>query len=244
MNELDVMKHAKSYIDLMARGIDPLTGNEIPENDTLNNVRLSRCLFYVSDILRQVIENGGVVKRNNNRRNKIPFYITNEQLKNYEFSSDPLSVSQITQRINGLIDNEVMKKLRVASITTFLVNSEILKVIETSDGRTQKVPTEYANQLGITTEWRMGQYGEYRVVTYNKDAQQLIIDNINSIISIDYEPPENLVNQWKIWTDEDDAKLTSMYEKNMSAKEIGVELKRSSKAIKSRIRKLGLMSIE
>ena len=31
------------------------------EDDVINNVRISRCLFYVSDVLRQVIENGGVI---------------------------------------------------------------------------------------------------------------------------------------------------------------------------------------
>ncbi len=59
MEELDVMKRAQSYIESLANGKDPLTGNELPDADIVNNVRISRCLFYVSDVLKKVIDNGG-----------------------------------------------------------------------------------------------------------------------------------------------------------------------------------------
>ena len=59
MNDLETMKRAKAYIDMLANGIDPLT-DEIIENDSvINNVRISRCLFYVSDVLGRAIDNGG-----------------------------------------------------------------------------------------------------------------------------------------------------------------------------------------
>ena len=62
MTELEKIEYTKSFIDKLANGINPLDDNPIPENDIANNVRLSRCFFYVSDILRQVIENGGIAK--------------------------------------------------------------------------------------------------------------------------------------------------------------------------------------
>ena len=61
MTELEIMQHAKDYLDKLAKGIDPLTGREVPEGEIINNVRISRCRFYVADVLRQVIENGGVI---------------------------------------------------------------------------------------------------------------------------------------------------------------------------------------
>jgi hypothetical protein len=62
MTELEKMQRAKLYIDKLAGGIDPLTDAEVPGDSVLNNVRLSRCFYYVSDILRQVIENGGTAQ--------------------------------------------------------------------------------------------------------------------------------------------------------------------------------------
>ena len=48
---LDLLKHAKGYIEKLANGINPLTGENIPETDIINNIRISRCLFYVNNIL-------------------------------------------------------------------------------------------------------------------------------------------------------------------------------------------------
>lgn len=51
MTDLEKMQRAKMYIDKLANGIDPLTDSEITDDSVLNHVRISRCLFYVSDIL-------------------------------------------------------------------------------------------------------------------------------------------------------------------------------------------------
>lgn len=59
MTELETMQRAKMYLDKLAQGIDPISGQEIPNDSVLNNVRLARCFFYVSGILDQVIANGG-----------------------------------------------------------------------------------------------------------------------------------------------------------------------------------------
>ena len=40
MTDLEIMQHAKGYLDKLAQGIDPLTGQEVPENDVINNVRI------------------------------------------------------------------------------------------------------------------------------------------------------------------------------------------------------------
>ena len=61
MTELEKMQRAKMYIDKMANGINPIDDVSAADSDMINNVRISRCLFYVSDILRQVIDNNGVI---------------------------------------------------------------------------------------------------------------------------------------------------------------------------------------
>ena len=61
MNELETMQRAKMYIDNLANGVDPLTGEVISDDSVINNVRISRCLFYVSGVLEKVIANGGEV---------------------------------------------------------------------------------------------------------------------------------------------------------------------------------------
>ena len=61
MTDLEIMQRAKMYMDNLAQGIDPISGQEVPNDSVLNNVRLARCFFYVSGVLDQVIANGGRV---------------------------------------------------------------------------------------------------------------------------------------------------------------------------------------
>ena len=35
MTELDIIRHAKDYLDKLAQGIDPLTGQAVPEDDVV-----------------------------------------------------------------------------------------------------------------------------------------------------------------------------------------------------------------
>ena len=53
MTELETMIRAESYIRKMADGINPITNEPAADCDMVNNVRITRCLYYVSDILRQ-----------------------------------------------------------------------------------------------------------------------------------------------------------------------------------------------
>lgn len=182
MTDLEVMQRAKMYIDKLANGINPLDDTAIPEDDVINNVRMSRCLFYVSDVLRQVIENGGRVTAK-----KVPkenFHISFDDIQKFRFSDTPIPISEIARRINELAENENMKQLTHKNITDWLISIEILQIETQADGKNAKRPTIRGNELGITTEVRTGLNRNYTVVLYNRAAQQFIIDNIDSVIAV------------------------------------------------------------
>ena len=109
--ELEMLERAKLYMEKLAQGIDPITDIEAKEDDCINNVRLSRCFFYVADVLGKVIENGGVVAAPRKKAGTIPFTASEDELKNYEFSDSPIALSEIAKRINAVCEKENMKKL-------------------------------------------------------------------------------------------------------------------------------------
>ena len=84
MTELETLQRAKMYIDKLANGINPLDDTPVKYDDIINNVRISRCLFYVSDTLRKVIENGGTVSVPKIR--KQDFDISADEIEKFEFS--------------------------------------------------------------------------------------------------------------------------------------------------------------
>lgn len=244
MTELEIMQHAKVYLDKLANGINPLTDQTVPDSDCINQVRISRCFFYVSDVLRRVIENGGTIGKPEKVK-KQAFSISHETLKNFRLSAKPIPVSEITGRINELIDENTMTKLEYTSITAFLLQSGFLVQTEAADGDMTKTPTEQGNSLGITSEVRVGLYGTYRVTVYNADAQQFILDNIDAIIEINKRKPTPVASkaefQWRVWTSTHDETLVDLFQKNVPVSEIAIILKRTEKGVRARLKRLGLI---
>lgn len=177
--ENEKLLKAKSYLDKLANGINPITNELASENDTINNIHISRCLFYVSDVLRNLIENNNNPQEKKN--SKIPFSVTPQQLADYVFDDNPITVTEITKKLNSLIDTEEMKGIKTTSITNWLIKINMLEYFADENGKNHKIPTENGIQLGITTQERLGMYGSYKVVLYDSNVQQFILDNIDTI---------------------------------------------------------------
>ena len=92
MTELETMHLAKMYLDILAQGIDPITNQEMPDDSTLNNVRLARCFFYVSDVLGHVIANGGMI---GGKPKLQAFTIDVEQLAQVQISQDRFALHSL-----------------------------------------------------------------------------------------------------------------------------------------------------
>lgn len=179
MTELETMQHAKNYIDKLANGIDPLTDEIIKDDSVINNVRISRCLFYVSNVLQDVINNGGVVGRTVKAQKKA-FSITDEQCSKILITQDPVGVSIISKRIGEVLDENV-KTLPAVHIANWLVDNGYL-VENIYSGCKKKVVTPKGEQLGILTIDAVNPQGvPYKKNIYDANAQKFIISNLNKI---------------------------------------------------------------
>ena len=187
MTEIEKIAYAKSYIEQLANGINPLTNQPVPDADSVNNIHISRCLFYVSDILRQVIENGGVAKKKT-RTLKQPFHLSFENRLKFQFSDTPIPITEITKRINDLIDSDKMSKLSYKYIIQWLIELEALSVQTDASGKSVRRPTRMGQDLGISVEQRYGQNGIYSVTVYHLSAQRIILDNLDAIIELSQRP--------------------------------------------------------
>lgn len=185
MTELEKIAHAKQYVEKLANGINPLTDQAVSDSDIINHVKISRCLFYVSDVLRQVIDNGGVAPRKA-KIAKVPFQLDYEMRKDFQYSEVPIPVSEIAKRINLLVQTEEMKKLSYKHIADWLIQAGFLELVTRNGGKTARVPTEEGIHLGITLEKRQGANGPYTVTVYDKSAQQFILDNLDAAIELSH----------------------------------------------------------
>ena len=239
MTELEKIERARMYMDKLANGINPIDDTMAPDEDIINNVRLSRCFFYVSDILRQVIENGGVgATEKPKKEKKEPLQIPFEKRSSFAFSEKPIPASEIARRINDLGDSEKMQKLSYNGIISWLSELGMLTWATAMDGKKTKHPTPSGTEAGILIENRNGSKGPYQVVVYNLNAQHFIIDNLDAVIEAENMDAE-LKN--KPWTLAHEECLVDLYKKGIPLSEIAITLKRNTSSVRSRLKKLGLI---
>lgn len=236
MTELEMINRAKTYIDKLANGVNPLTDEPVSENDIVNNVRISRCFFYISDLLRRFAEGGFPEAAKKGK--KQPFIITEEQRKRFEFSETPISVSEIARRFNAAVNTEGAVQMRYSGITFWLIESGLLSVDRREDGREVKLPTSAGMELGISQEVRSGANGSYTVVVYNENAQRYIVDNIDAILEAE---KLRFKMQGMPWSQAEDEFLEEQAARGIPVYDIALALKRNISSVRARTKKLGLV---
>lgn len=231
-----MINRAKTYIDKLANGVNPLTDEPVSENDIVNNVRISRCFFYISDLLRRFAEGGFPEAAKKGK--KQPFIITEEQRKRFEFSETPISVSEIARRFNAAVNTEGAVQMRYSGITFWLIESGLLSVDRREDGREVKLPTAAGMELGISQEVRSGVNGSYTVVVYNENAQRYIVDNIDAILEAE---KLRFKMQGMPWSQAEDEFLEEQAARGIPVYDIALALKRNISSVRARTKKLGLV---
>lgn len=179
--EKEQLIKVRDHMDLLAMGINPITGEMASQGDVINNPELIRTFHYAAGILGDVIANGGKVRARGSK--KLPFDISDQALAGFQYSDEPIGVTEIGKRINALIDPDEMKPLKVTTITAFMVKTGMLKEVQDGKNR-RKTPTQAGLDAGLTEEQFSGRYGDYSKVLYNREMQQFIIDNMLTIIDI------------------------------------------------------------
>lgn len=238
MTELETLQRAKQYMEKLANGINPLDGTVIADDEVVNNVRLSRCFFYVANVLGQVIDNGGVPVPQQKKQKKQAFALPMEKRAEFAFSDVPIPVSEIAKRINALIDQERMSSLSYRVVRDWLMSVGFLEEVPDGADGTLKRTTVEGEKLGILMDAREGTEGVYYVILYDLAAQHFIMDNLDAILDHEKVKKEN---QGKPWSKEHDDCLVDLYQKGVPVREIAMTLKRNSGGVRARLKKLGLM---
>ena len=180
MTELEIMQRAKMYMDKLARGIDPITDQEVSGDSVLNNVRLARCFSYVSGVLDQVIANGGEVGQ---PVRNTEFSITPEQLAQVRIMDYPVRITEFADAVHQAVGDPRMKKPGVKKITDWLVKKGFMTQITGPDGKTHRIPTDRGLTMGMSTRLRQSRDGEYQAVYYDRNMQRFLLDNLGAILA-------------------------------------------------------------
>ncbi len=119
------------------------------------------------------------------RSEKLPFFLTSEQISSLKMEDEPCKVSEITAKINSLIDPENMRRLKVTTITEWLENIGMLSTYTDPSGSNHRRPTAQGKSMGLSEREFVGRTGKYIAIVYNSEAQQFIFDNIGVLAELD-----------------------------------------------------------
>ena len=191
MTELEKIEYAKSFIDKLANGINPLDETPIPEGDVANHVRLSRCFFYVSSLLQKEIERE---KRKKRKVTPLPFSITQEQLQAFEYTSIPISASAIARKINFIvkeaIEKKEMKRFSYRNINYWLYSIGMIEWRDWENGMRKRFPSAEGEAMGLELQIWESYNKRTPVIYFTEAAQRFITDNIDAVIAAEPSSPQ------------------------------------------------------
>lgn len=175
MIDMEKLVTAKVWIEKLANGINPLNDELVKEDDIINNVHISRCLFYVTEILNEI--KAGIAAKGRGRK---PFFLSSKDAANIHIST-PNGIANFVRLVNGHIPVD-MKPLSAAQVIKWLKKEGLLQEVSKGDGHKTNLPTEKGNSIGINIEVQRNSEGlDYQRVVYGVDAQRFLLNNIESI---------------------------------------------------------------
>lgn len=178
INDYEKIEKAKIVLQKIAKGVDPLTGEMIKEDSFLNDPRIVRCFYFVTEILDKLI-NGAYGKSTNKLAD---FVITSEQKSKVVFPDGKIGVNEFSRCVNQCIDFNASKKLSGVELNKRLKKMGILSEEGTADGKTRTVTNEKSAGYGFEMEKRTFKGAEYEMVLINDTGKKYLLDNIETIM--------------------------------------------------------------
>lgn len=179
---VDILKlrTAQEWLEKLANGINPLTSQPVREDDIINNVHISRCLFFVREMLDKIEELENLETETRGRRRRKPFWMTTSEAEKIVIS-DSCGIAQFTRTVNELVPAD-MRPLSVSTVIKWLRNNGYLYEVTKGDKHKTNLPTENGIKLGITVWTQQNSEGqEFQKVLYDVSAQRFMLSNIESI---------------------------------------------------------------
>ena len=205
MNKRQIIQHAKNYLDLLAAGVDPISRESAAGDSVVSQPQMQKCFQFVSDILREVLENDGLVLLdmeeqaqkpasvpvtvNGNSyelvRKKAAFSISPEQRCAVFVSRQPITPNTFLKNVNRVVNPEAMEKLSIKSVNAWLQKNAYL-----IEGKTQTVvnrtvwkPTRFAEEIGISEmDVPDAKTGEIkRQLMFSAQAQEFLLNHLEEI---------------------------------------------------------------
>lgn len=180
MNDLSKLKQAKLFLEKLANGRDPITGERVSDKDIVRDSRIISCLDTAVEALEREIDELCEKSGGECACERKGFYITAAQTAQLKLNEGECKVSDIAKEINRVTSDNGSKTMQAVWINDWLESVGML--FRNADGN--RFATADGNNIGITSEIRQSSNGkELYTNLFSVQAQKFIYDNIEAIAS-------------------------------------------------------------
>ncbi len=178
MIDVEKTKSAKEWILKLANGVNPLNNTPLNDTDIVNDVHISRCLFYVAEVLENPIK---IRAPRQEKQYDLDFCLS-EEIAACVLLVERTGIANFIREINKAIPTN-MRPITIPQVSKWLVDEGYLTEITSPEGKKNKQATTKGNSQGIVSEWHRRTDGNtYLATSYNLEAQKFILANINLMI--------------------------------------------------------------
>ena len=250
MNKIEQIKYAKDFIKKLGQGINPINNEVIDSDDLINNIRVSRCMFFVADILEEIIRKEETDCRisSNTIKPVEKFVFNNNMLTEFNYSDQDMYLTEFVEGVKELSVKYGIGILPRRAFVNWLLSSKIYEIQETTvNGKVQarKRATQAGSEVGIYNAIKNSAYGPRDVILISRKGQEFLMDNLPSIAEHFYATCKVKMapaNSGARWTTEEEKVMIEMYTSGIKISEIAKRLQRKRGGVRARLKKLGYLN--
>ena len=180
MKDITKIQQAKTCIEKLAGGIDPLTDKALDENNAVCHPDVVSCLKLASELLEHEIETFNDQNSPDKKQGRKAFYITENQFRKLSLNNGECKVSDIAKEINRVTEGNGTNKMQAVWINNWLESVGLL--LRNTDGN--RVATDEGKGIGIKSVLEHtpnvpDNYTNY----YSLHAQTYIYDHLRDILA-------------------------------------------------------------
>ncbi|MCI8754958.1 MAG: hypothetical protein HFG18_00010 [Oscillospiraceae bacterium] len=197
IDKLELLQRAKEYMESLAEGTDPVSGQKLSREDPMGSERMARCFAFVAGILEETIaqrkSQGKTASQNKtasvkkqtgtqNKKEKIIFSITPEQLAAIQIEKTPVSLKETAHKLNKAASFEKSEMDNVL-LSDGLEALGLLKYEESMDGKRRRIPTEKGYEIGLDRQCiSLNDGGHYWMNVLTPKGQQFLLEHLEEIL--------------------------------------------------------------
>ena len=181
VNDFEKMDKAKAVLTKIAKGINPLNGEPISDESFLNDPKIIRCFYFITEVLDNVMN--GTYGRSGKLAN---FIISQEQKERVALPEGLIGVNEFSKHVNMCIDQNVSKKLTGVEINKRLKKLGVLgEETNSATGKSRTVTNSNSREYGFEMITRSFNGTEYDMVVMNDTGKRYLMEHIEEIMSME-----------------------------------------------------------